>query len=92
MHIVDFADLPRQGVALGVPHPEFGEVPMVAVRGELSVQDRERIMQAVAGKLGPDYQLYDVKTLGEIGMDEFLVNQTGKVIKFALKEAVMRLK
>ena len=64
---------------------------MAIVRGEPSAQERMRIMEAVAGKLGPNYQLYGIKTLGEIGMDEFPVNQTGKVMKFALKEAVMWL-
>ena len=76
---------------LAVPHPEYGEVPIAVVRDSEQVKDKESVKQIVLDKLGPEYALEDVKTLSELGYNEWPLNPTGKVPKVELREAALRL-
>lgn len=48
----------------------------------------EKLQNLVVEHLGPDYPISRVFTLQELGMQEFPVNVTGKVMKIELRKAV----
>jgi acyl-CoA synthetase (AMP-forming)/AMP-acid ligase II len=71
---------------LGVPHSEFGEVPIAVTKQELDSNRLADLRKLVSDKLGPDYALEDVVTLSTLGLDSFPIYQTGKVMKFILRQ------
>ena len=81
-----------QASVIGVPDATFGEVPVAIVRDTPQTQNSETIEKIVTRELGLDYALGDVKTLSDIQMKEFPLNQTGKVMKVTLKEAYLKLR
>lgn len=80
-----------QAAVLGIPHPEYGEVPVAVVRDFEKVKGKDSVKQIVLDKLGPEYALEDVKALSDLGYSEWPLNATGKVMKVSLKDAVLRL-
>lgn len=52
---------------------------------------KDGLKQLVLDHLGPDYALGKVFTLKELGMQEFPINVTGKIMKIELRKAVMEL-
>lgn len=48
----------------------------------------QKLQALVVEHLGPDYPIGKVFTLEELGMQEFPVNVTGKVMKIELRQAV----
>lgn len=48
------------------------------------------LQKVVLDKLGPDHALQSVVTLEDVGLTDFPINQTGKVMKIALRDAVKK--
>lgn len=46
-------------------------------------------MNTVIDMMGPDYAVGHVFTLDELGLSEWPINETGKIMKVRLKEAVL---
>ena len=76
---------------LGIPDPIRGEVPVAVQPGTLTKSDKERIQKIVADGLGTDYALQEVYSLSELGMDDFPFNPMGKLQKYKMREAILRL-
>ncbi|KAK5171908.1 uncharacterized protein LTR77_003545 [Saxophila tyrrhenica] len=79
----------REGVqasVFGMPDPRYGEVPVAVVRDKPS----EDLKRVVVDKLGSEHALQDVVTLEELGLESFPYNQTMKVMKITLREALQR--
>lgn len=76
---------------IGVPHIDYGEVPVAIVKDPNHAADSSEIKKVVADKLGTDYALHDVVALEQIGMDAWPLNPTGKIGKHELKSAYLEL-
>lgn len=58
--------------------------------GSLNGKKGNDIEKYVCSKLGGEYALGGLASLEQIGLQEFPVNATHKVVKFEVQEAVMR--
>lgn len=76
---------------VGVPHPIRGEVPVAVDQGRVTHRRRSSIKEIVTESLGQDYALKEVYGLEELGMREWPFSAQGKIQKFKLKEAILRL-
>ncbi|KAG9637989.1 hypothetical protein KCU95_g16596, partial [Aureobasidium melanogenum] len=76
-----------QASIFGLPDPKLGE-EAVAVVSDMTGTTRERLQDLAVEHLGPDYPISKVFTLQELGMQNFPVNVTGKVMKIELRKAV----
>lgn len=70
---------------VGVPDDNAGEVPVAVVR----MPTKAQVMQA-ASDMGQKYTLGGVYTLEDLGLKNFPVTRSGKVLKSDLKAAVVR--
>lgn len=73
-----------EAAVIGIPDAEYGEVPMTIVKHQPTVD----LQGVVLDKLGPDHALQSVVTLADLGLAEFPINQTGKVMKITLRDSV----
>jgi 4-coumarate--CoA ligase len=72
---------------MGVPSAEYGEVPAAVLKDPY---DHEEVKRIVRDKLEPEYALDSVVTLADLGLTEFPINQTGKVVKFMLRDKFLQ--
>lgn len=61
---------------------------MIAVVSDLTETTPQRLQDLTVEHLGPDYPISKVFTLQELGMQQFPVNVSGKVMKIELRKAV----
>ena len=78
-----------QVTVLAVPHSTHGS-DIFAVLSKLDGQHPHDIEAHVERTFGKHYTLSSVLTLQDIGLEEFPVNQTYKVIKPDVQKAVIR--
>lgn len=71
-----------------VPHHVLGAEPF-AVLSSFNGRTETQIKEHIKAEFGKDYALGGVASLKEIGMVEFPVNQTHKIIKSEVQAAVM---
>lgn len=79
--------LQSQTSVIGVPHPILGQAPCVVVKS-LGPTTKEAVRNHVLEIFGPDYALGDVLTLKELGLEDFPINITGKILKRELLDLV----
>ncbi|KAI5245486.1 acetyl-CoA synthetase-like protein [Aureobasidium subglaciale] len=77
----------RQASVFGLPSAKLGE-EIVAVVSSLAEIKPQKLKDLVVEHLGPDYAVGKVFALQDLGMQEFPVNVTGKVMKIELRKAV----
>jgi hypothetical protein len=56
------------------------------------VRAQEAIKACVVESLGRDYALSELYTLADLGMRQFPLGPTGKILNLALKKAVLDIK
>ncbi|KAA8648079.1 hypothetical protein EYZ11_007064 [Aspergillus tanneri] len=78
----------QQASVVSAPHPTMGQEPVVVVRDFDGVLDREDIQRHVEQRFGRDYARGTILSLQEIGLDQFPVNATHKLVKHELEAAV----
>lgn len=71
-------------------HPVVGHEPF-AVLGSYNGKTQEQINEHVRSVFGEDYALGGLASLKELGLLEFPVNQTHKIVKSRVQEDVERL-
>lgn len=71
-----------------VPHPELGHEPF-AVLSNCNGTTEDNVKSHVLQMFGQDYALRGVSSLEQIGLYEFPVNATHKIIKFQVEATVM---
>ncbi|THY12368.1 acetyl-CoA synthetase-like protein [Aureobasidium pullulans] len=76
-----------QASVIGLPNQRLG-TEIVAVVSNVPKASPQELKNLVVEHLGPDYALSKVFALQELGMQEFPVNVTGKVMKIELRKAV----
>ncbi|CAC9895597.1 unnamed protein product [Aureobasidium pullulans] len=76
-----------QASVIGLPNQRLG-TEIVAVVSNVPKATPQELKNLVVEHLGPDYALSKVFALQELGMQEFPVNVTGKVMKIELRKAV----
>lgn len=72
-------------------HPVLGEEP-VAVVQDLNGHSRDEAMDAIVDRLGPESELGGVATLGKLGLEDFPLNSTGKIMKRYLAPEIESLR
>ncbi|KAK4994538.1 hypothetical protein LTR66_005449 [Elasticomyces elasticus] len=80
----------EQAQVIGISHPIVGEEPIAIVQSHGKHIDLDSVRQAVVDGLGPDYALAGVLTLDQLGLLDFPINATGKVMKGQVKDAAVR--
>ncbi|KAK5007522.1 hypothetical protein LTR28_005184, partial [Elasticomyces elasticus] len=80
----------EQAQVIGISHPIEGEEPIAIVQSHGKPVDVDSVRQAVIYALSHDYTLAGVLTLDQLGLVDFPINATGKVIKGQLKDAAVR--
>jgi hypothetical protein len=73
---------------VSIPHLIFGQEPF-AVLWSLNGKAEEDIKRHVICRFGHDYALGGISTLEDIGLSEFPVNATHKIIKLDIEAAVI---
>ncbi|KAI5359126.1 putative AMP-dependent synthetase/ligase, ANL domain, AMP-binding enzyme domain superfamily [Septoria linicola] len=68
---------------LGLPHELLGQVPFAVVE-DLQGKTVEELKREVLDKFGKDYVLEGVATFQELGLKEWPLNATGKIMKLEL--------
>lgn len=81
------AYLNSQTSVIGVAHPTLGQEPY-AVVDNMSGKSKADVKQHVTDMFGPDYAMGDVLALSELGLSEFPLNATGKILKRELLERI----
>jgi hypothetical protein len=71
------------------PHPTLGHEPF-AVLSDLNGKNEDQIKNHVLRMLGEGYALGGLSSLKQIGLQEFPINATHKIIKFEVLTAVMK--
>lgn len=79
----------KQACVIGVPHADFGKVPLAIVKDPKHAKGASEIRKAVRNSLGADYALEDVKSLADIGLEAWPLNQAGKITKHELETAYL---
>lgn len=74
---------------IGIPSPLYGENP-TAILSSLCGNTVQELKTQVVEKLGKAYEIGDIFTLEELGMQEWPLNASGKIIKHVLKEVVVK--
>lgn len=74
---------------IGRSHPVLGQVPF-AVLSSLNGKTQEEIKSYIMRTLGKDYALGGLATLEEVGLSEFTVNATHKIVRSEVEKAVQR--
>jgi 4-coumarate--CoA ligase len=70
-------------------HPVVGHEPF-AVLGSYNGKTQEQVKEHVRSVFGKDYALGGLASLKELGLLEFPVNQTHKIVKSKVQEDVER--
>ncbi|KAF4536152.1 AMP-dependent synthetase/ligase [Lasiodiplodia theobromae] len=78
-----------QTSVIGISHPVLGQVPF-AVLSSLNEKTQEEIKSYIMRTLGKDYALGGLATLEEVGLSEFTVNATHKIVRSEVEKAVQR--
>jgi len=79
--------LEGQTSVLAIPHETLGQEPFAVVR-DLNGRTKADAYQQVLDLFGKDYALGGVATLEELGLTDFPLNATGKIMKLELVEPV----
>ena len=72
----------------GLADLKLGEEPVAVLTDLPDHVTKEGLKRLVLDHLGPDYALGKVFTLEELGLQEFPINVTGKIMKIELRKAV----
>ena len=75
-----------------MPDEIDGEAVVAVVESADAVEAQEAIKAYVVRSLGKDYALSELYTLADLGMRQFPLGPTGKILNLALKKAVLDLK
>ncbi|KAL1868129.1 hypothetical protein Daus18300_006111 [Diaporthe australafricana] len=75
---------------VAVSHPEHGYEPFAVLRS-LEGFTADQIVRHVKRCLGEEYSLFGVASLTQVGLTEFPVNATHKVIKAEVEMAVRKV-
>lgn len=78
-----------QSQVVGIPDQSLGESPIAIVQS-LQSASKDKLKQSVLDTMGSDYAIGHVFTLDELGMSTWPVNETGKIMKITLQQAVIR--
>lgn len=78
-----------QACIVGIPDANLGEA-IYAVARDLNGKTDKDIIEHVDNCLGDQYALDGVLALKELGLLEFPVNRTFKIVKRSIQEAVVR--
>ncbi|KAF2133652.1 putative amp dependent CoA ligase [Dothidotthia symphoricarpi CBS 119687] len=78
-----------QAVVVAAPHSVLGAEPF-AIVNSFEYRTKEKIKHYVQTVLGKNYALGDIVTLEQLGLVEFPVNATHKIIKSELQNAVVK--
>lgn len=70
-------------------HPLLGQIPF-AVLSSLNGKTEEEIKNHLLRTFGNDYALGGLCTLEDVGLSEFTVNATHKIIRSEVENAVQR--
>lgn len=73
---------------LGLDHAVLGQVPVAVVQGLNSARDKENVEEHVIKTFGDDFALAGVMTLQELGLLEWPLNATSKIMKRDLHRLV----
>nr|POF27594.1 acyl-coa synthetase family member 2, mitochondrial [Quercus suber] len=76
-----------QTTVVGISSPTLGQEPF-AVLQSFAGKTEDDIKKHVVKSFGPDYALGGAKTLQDIGMQQFPLNATGKIMKIVVVKAV----
>lgn len=76
-----------QTCVVAVPHPLLGHEPF-AVLSTFNDKNENDIKDHVCRMFGPEYALAGLSSLKQIGLQEFPVNATHKIVKFEVQMAV----
>jgi len=76
-------------VVVAVPHAEAIAEP-IAVIESFSTADAAQVQQHVLDALGQDYALGDVLCLKQLGLVDFPVNATHKIMRSDVQDAVLK--
>ncbi|KAK0644861.1 4-coumarate--CoA ligase 2 [Lasiodiplodia hormozganensis] len=74
---------------IAVSHPLLGQVPF-AVLSSLNGKTQKEIKSYILRTLGKGYALGGLATLEEVGLSEFTVNATHKIVRSEVEKAVQR--
>ncbi|KAF2196412.1 putative amp dependent CoA ligase [Delitschia confertaspora ATCC 74209] len=77
-----------QCVVVPIPHHDKGDAPLVVLRS-YNGKSEEEIRSHSLEVLGQNYELADMASLKQLGLKEFPVNATHKVIKSKVREVAM---
>lgn len=77
-----------QTSVVAIPHPTLGQEPY-AVVSSMRGKSEEDIKQQVLDMFGKDYQLAGACSLKQLGVEEFSLNASGKIMKIDLQKAVL---
>lgn len=81
------AYLNSQTSVVGVAHSTLGQEPYAVVE-HMGGKSKADVKQHVTDIFGPDYALGDVLALNELGLGQFPLNATGKILKRELLERI----
>lgn len=81
--------LNSQSSVFAVSHPELGQEPFAVVR-DLDGHSKEEVMQHVLDVFGEASPLRGVATLSDLGLTDFPITTTGKILKRSLEPAVLQ--
>ena len=74
---------------IGWPHPEMGEAPLAVVQ-DLKGKTSDQVKEEVLSKFGQEYALENVVSFEQLGLTQWPMNATGKIVKTDLRDAVKR--
>ena len=69
------------------PHSILGQEPLVVLK-DLSGKTENEIKERVIEMFGKDYALGPVLTMKQLGLENFPLNATGKIMKLELLKSV----
>ena len=82
-----------QSQVVGVPDPVMGEAPVAIIKSlsdKIQSSDLKSVLhQIVLRELGTSYAVAEVFTLGELGLNDFPLTASGKIIKHELRSYVV---
>lgn len=81
------AFLKSQTSVVGIPHETLGDEPYAVVRS-LNGHTKEQVMKHVVDMFGYDYALGGVATLQDLGLTDFPINPSEKIMKIDLQRAI----
>ncbi|KAK5683456.1 hypothetical protein LTS10_004989 [Elasticomyces elasticus] len=70
---------------IATPHPQLGQEPFAILKARSS-KSEEEIKMHVVTMFGRDYSLAGVASLEDLGLQDFPLNSTAKILKFELQQ------